>query len=104
MSAVPAPVELPPRYYLGNFLSLCDVVERQYGDLLDEAEAAFLADFRALPDPAQCLYLRLHSRVGPWFRSRRLNYEEIGDIPPVLAQLRSAGFVVEADALDTDEL
>ena len=104
MAAEPVPVELPPRYYLGNFLSLCDVVESQYGDLLEPEEARFVCTFRALPEPAQCLYLRLTSRVGPWFRSRRLNYAEIGDAGPVLEQLAGAGLVVAAQALDVDAL
>ena len=104
MAAETVPVELPPRYYLGNFLSLCDVVENQYSDVLEPPEADFIGAFRALPEPAQCLYLRLTSRVGPWFRSRRLGYAEIGDTGPVLEQLSDAGLVVAAQALDVDEL
>ena len=104
MPAAPTPVELPPRYYLGNFLSLCAVVERQYGDLLEPAEAGFVSSFRALPEPAQCLYLRLNSRVGPWFRSRRLHYAEIGDPGPVLETLADSGLVTPAQALAVDEL
>jgi len=97
-------VELPPRYYLTNFLALCAEVERQYADLLDETEAEFLACFRALPQDSQCLFLRMHSRVGPWFRSARLQYEEIASIADALDNLIEVGLAVEADMLDVDDL
>lgn len=97
-------VALPPRYYRDNFLSLCRTVEAQYGDLLSAAEQDWLAGFRALTLQAQCLYLRLVSRVGPWFRPCRLHYAEIGPLAAPLAELRAALYLVEADALTVEEL
>jgi hypothetical protein len=66
--------ELKPHYYRDNFLRLCATVEAQYADLLAPAEILFLQRFRTLDFKAQCLYVRLVSRVGPWFRESRLAY------------------------------
>ncbi|MBN7799071.1 VRR-NUC domain-containing protein [Parahaliea mediterranea] len=97
-------VALPPRYYRDNFLALCRTVEAQYGDLLTADERDWLAGFRALTVQAQCLYLRLVSRVGPWFRPRRLDYAEIGSLSAPLAELRAAGYLVAAEVLAVEEL
>ncbi|MDP4652062.1 MAG: hypothetical protein NWS56_09960, partial [Haliea sp.] len=70
-----APV-LEPRYYRDNFQRLCDTVEALYGDLLQAEEQAWLQSWRAASEPAQCLYVRLISRVGPWFRVAKLDYPE----------------------------
>jgi len=96
--------ELEPHYYRNNFLALCDTVEDQYGDLLSGPEQAFLATYRALPFAAQCLYVRLISRVGPWFRESRLSYAELGAIPPLVDQLLEAGLVEVAAELWPSEL
>jgi len=95
---------LPPRYYLDNFQRLREAVEARYGDLLSTGERAVLAAFDALPAPARCLYLRLLSRVGPWFRASRLDYAEIGPPGPALDALVDAGLAVELDALPVAEL
>ena len=84
--------ELTPFYYRDNFLCLCDTVESQYADLLLPVETAFLATFRQLSSPAQCLYVRLVSRVGPWFRVARLHYDELAEIVPLLTELLPKNF------------
>jgi hypothetical protein len=96
--------ELTPFYYRDNFLCLCDTVESQYLDLLRPGESEFLSNFRDLSFPAQCLYVRLVSRVGPWFRVSRLHYEELTDIGPLLAELTSRGLLLWADSLEPSEL
>ncbi|WP_157976682.1 VRR-NUC domain-containing protein [Parahaliea mediterranea] len=96
-------VALPPRYYLDNFRRLCHTVEAQYGDLLQPGEMQLLQAFYRLEPGAQCLYLRLASRVGPWFRLSRLSYPEIGHLEGPLAALLDAGFVQRAQALGADE-
>ena len=58
--------DLPPHYYRDNFLRLLETVESQYSDLLNTEEQQFVEDYRRLPFDAQCLYVRLVSRVGPW--------------------------------------
>ena len=67
-------IELSPHYYRDNFLRLCDTVEAQYEDILTNAERAVLTCFRQLEFKAQCLYVRLVSRTGPWFRESKLKY------------------------------
>ncbi len=97
-------VELPPYYYLENFHSLCDTVEQRYADLLLEPELQLLADFRRLAFPARCLYVRLVSRVGPWFRTDRLHYSEIDDVPWAVRALLATGMAVAAEELTAQEL
>ena len=97
-------VELAPHYYRDNFLALCDTVEAQYGDLLLPGEQLFLQGFRGLPFDAQCLYVRLVSRVGPWFRESKLLYPELGAIAPTVDSLLAAGMVERADEMSTPEL
>ncbi len=91
---------LSPRYYRDNFLTLCRTVQAQYADILTIDELGWLSAFVALPEPAQCLYLRLASRVGPWFRVGRLSYDEIPDLEGALQTLLSEGFAELAGALD----
>ncbi|MDO8860948.1 VRR-NUC domain-containing protein [Haliea sp. E1-2-M8] len=98
------PVALVPRYYRDNFLQLCDAVEALYGDLLHADERALLARWRDLPEPAQCLYVRLVSRVGPWFRRSKLAYAEIGDLAAALTELSAAGLLATSGALGLEEL
>lgn len=95
---------LAPYYYRDNYLRLCDTVEAQYGDILSDAECAFLQTFRRLDFNAQCLYVRLISRTGPWFRESKLSYDELGPIPPILDTLLANEMVEEADELSVQEL
>jgi hypothetical protein len=95
---------LPPFYYRDNYLRLCDTVEAQYGDVLDSTERDFLRTFRCLDDKAQCLYVRLVSRAGPWFRESKLRYNELGAIAPLLDILLEQGLAEEAAALSVQEL
>ena len=96
--------ELAPHYYRDNFIALCDTVESQYGDLLTAAELGFLQVYRALPFAAQCLYVRLISRVGPWFRQSKLDYPELGAAAPIVDSLLAAGLAESAAGLDAPEL
>jgi hypothetical protein len=96
--------ELSPYYYRDNFLCLCDTVEAQYADLLKPGEQALLDEFRALDFRAQCLYLRLVSRVGPWFRESRLDYPELGQVGPLLDILLDQAWVMSAEGATVEEL
>lgn len=100
----PADNPLAPHYYRDNFLRLCDTVQARYDDLLDDSEHDFLAAFRQLSVDAQCLYVRLVSRVGPWFRESKLDYAEIVDQGAALDSLLHKGLAVAADALSTADL
>ena len=48
---------------------------------------------------AQCLYIRLISRTGPWFRESKLEYAEPGPTPPILNELMANEMVEKAGAL-----
>ena len=96
--------ELPPHYYRDNFLQLLDSVDGLYRDILDADELEFLSCYRNLPFDAQCLYVRLVSRVGPWFREARLDYPELDELEAPLTALLDAGFMVQADYLSTEDI
>jgi hypothetical protein len=104
VSEPPVNTELVPHYYRDNFQALCDTVEAQYGDLLTAPEHQFLQCFRKLPFDAQCLYVRLVSRVGPWFRQSKLSYPELGPISPALDSLLASGMAELAEAFYVEEL
>ncbi len=95
---------LSPFYYRDNYLRLCDTVEARYADVLDSDEHAFLRNFRRLDDRAQCLYVRLVMRTGPWFRESKLRYGELGPVQPLVDTLLAQGMAVEAAALSGQEL
>lgn len=86
-------MELQPRYYLGHFETLLALVERLYGELLNDDERDFIGRFRGLPETARCLYVRLANRRGRYFRIRRLCYPELGDLAGSLARLEQVGLV-----------
>ncbi len=98
------PPDLAPHYYRDNFAKLCATVQQRYGDLLSDDEAGFLATFDALSFDAQCLYIRLISRVGPWFREARLNYSELGALDTAIDELLAADLLKTAEGLEIDEL
>lgn len=85
--------ELPATYYLDNFCHLLSQVRDLYDDLLSDDERSFCRDFFQLSTAAQCLYVRLLGRRGDWFRSDRLEYREIDDIPAALRELASQRFI-----------
>ncbi len=96
--------DLPPHYYRDNFVQLCDTVEQRYTDLLREPELALLQGFRRLSFPAQCLYVRLVSRVGPWFRVDKLDYPEIGDMGAAVEALLAGELALAPGELTLEEL
>lgn len=72
------------------FLSLVDDVLAQDGHLLDPWELAWVAGFKALPVPAQCLFVRLFQRQGPWFRLGALCYPDVPSVRDAAAALAAA--------------
>ncbi|MEP6389846.1 MAG: VRR-NUC domain-containing protein [Halioglobus sp.] len=99
-----ASIELKPKYYLSNFQHLCDSVTNQYDDLLTVEEKRFLEEFARLSEASRCLYIRLISRRGPWFRDTRLAYSEIGPLSAPITELVSEGFLTQAEELTVEEL
>ncbi|MDA0383950.1 VRR-NUC domain-containing protein [Vibrio owensii] len=97
-------VELAPDYYLDNFFKLTQHATEWYSDLLSEDEHQWLSAFKSLSKPAQCLLVRLYSRKGCWFRSDKLNYQEIENIQSALDELATHGFVSLSPDLTIKEL
>jgi hypothetical protein len=79
-------------------------VEAQYGDILSDNELGLLQVFRDLTFNAQCLYVRLISRTGPWFRESKLAYAELGPVTHLLDELLARGMAEKATALSAQEL
>ncbi|MGL1888317.1 MAG: VRR-NUC domain-containing protein [Reichenbachiella sp.] len=94
---------LPEKYYLDNFMYLIDFVVRKYQDLLNENELAFIRDFKALSQDAQCLYVRMSNRKARFFKASKLNYEEITDIPSAYQELSVSGFSRQEEILAIEE-
>ncbi|MHA2738503.1 VRR-NUC domain-containing protein [Vibrio harveyi] len=97
-------VELAPDYYLDNFFKLTQHATKWYSDLLSQDEHQWLSAFESLSKPAQCLLVRLYSRKGCWFRSDKLNYQEIENIQSALDELATHDFVSLSPDLTTQEL
>ena len=56
--------------------------------------AVFSHGLQALPNEAQCLFLRLFLRKGPWFRLDTLSYSELTDVTASAQQLCEAGMAI----------
>ncbi len=86
-------IELPPKYYLTYFSYLVDFVERKYEHILNDVEKKFIKNFKQLSENEQCLFVRFINRTGRFFRTNKLKYEEIEDIPEVLKLLIKKQFI-----------
>ncbi|MEA5403627.1 VRR-NUC domain-containing protein [Arcicella sp. DC2W] len=89
----PEKIELPPKYYLEYFQYLLTFVQKKYQHILNENEQQFLSSFEALTEDEKCLFIRFANRTGSFFRTEKLKYAEIEDIPEVLNSLINKGFV-----------
>ena len=89
----PEKIELPPKYYLEYFQYLINFVQKKYAHILNDAEQSFLAQFEALTEDEKCLFIRFTNRTGSFFRTEKLKYTEIENIPEVLNSLIQKGFV-----------
>ena len=65
------------------------------------AEELFIHDFHKLGIDAQCLFIRLSNRRGPYFRLDKLKYDEISSLESATKELELSGFI--SRALDPDE-
>ena len=89
----PEKIELPPKYYLEYFQYLINFVQKKYAHILNDAEQSFLAQFEALTEDEKCLFIRFTNRTGSFFRTEKLKYTEIENIPEVLNSLIQKDFV-----------
>ncbi|UWN51380.1 Fanconi-associated nuclease 1 [Alcanivorax sp. ALC70] len=105
MDSIAAPATLDdPLYYLRNFETVLRWVSHCHGDLLDDAERAFVAGVAAQPVAARALLTRMVMRKGELFRADKLRYPEIGPAMPALASLEAAGWVRRDGDLTLDDL
>jgi hypothetical protein len=93
-----------PFYYLDNFHQVLDWIASRYSDLLVEDEAAFVAAFPSLPQPARALFVRMVMRKGQLFRASKLSYAEIGCANEAARLLLDAGWVEADPVISIDEL
>lgn len=94
---MPAPVVLPPDYYLQHFAEFLARVEAQYAGLLGPVELQFIGDYRALSPDARRLWLRMLSRKGTVFALADLQYAEISDQPAAATLLLQSGFAARPE-------
>lgn len=94
---MPAPVVLPPDYYLQHFAEFLARIEAQYAGLLGPAEQQFIGDYRALSPDARRLWLRMLSRKGTVFALSDLQYAEISDQLAAAALLLQSGFAARPE-------
>ena len=90
---MPVAPDLPEKYYLDNFNFVLNHVAQLYADIINEDERTFYDDFMGLSESAQCLYVRLLSRRGDWFRRDKIAYAEISDTDAAAAELQSQRFL-----------
>jgi DNA polymerase-3 subunit epsilon len=95
---------LPTFYYHEHFTELLDFVAEHYAHTFLAQHAAFVDDFRTLPQNAQCLYVRLVNRKGRVFARNRLRYPELGQPSPLLDALAAGGWVNQPGAEHFDEM
>jgi hypothetical protein len=99
MQEVPKPEnekkELPPKYYLDYFEYVLTFVKEKYGTLLNTEEWRFLRKYHCLTEDARCLFIRFSNRRGLFFRTGKIKYAEIEDIPKCLAELLEQEFISE---------
>jgi len=85
--------DLPTYYYHEHFLEMLDFVGEHYAHALGDEHQQIVREFRALTQNEQRLYVRLVNRKGQVFDAARLRYPELGSTAPLLATLRSRGWV-----------
>lgn len=96
--------ELPPFYYLHNFHQVLRWVRQHSLDLLEPGQLACGDAFLQVSTSAQALLVRLIMRKADVFRTDKLRYAEIPDLPAAVQELSDAGLAQADPQLDLDEL
>ncbi len=91
-------------YYLHNFRTVIASVAATCGDLLNDEESRFIAQFHALGSDAQALLVRLIMRSKDDYRVEALDYPEITALPRALDALTDAGLVARNLPVSLDTL
>ncbi|MCO5576160.1 hypothetical protein L7F22_029968 [Adiantum nelumboides] len=92
-----------PSKYVKNFTYLLKAVLQEDSHLFNAREHEFLGSFFSLTEDAQCLFVRLLQRKGPWFRVSQINYSEISDVEQASRQLVACGFFSFGDRFEKEE-
>jgi hypothetical protein len=92
---------LPEKYYHQYFIELLLFVQKYSVHLMGATEELFIHDFHKLGLDAQCLFIRLSNRRGPYFRLDKLKYNEISSLESAAKELEVSGFI--SRELDPDE-
>jgi len=92
--------DLPKFYYHKNFCEIINGVEHELKHLVCRDSLEFIENFRALPFPAQCAYVRMATRKGHIFSLEKFNYPEIEQLEVQLALLKKKGFICNVSHLD----
>ena len=87
------PIILPQKYYHQYFMEVLAFVKKYSTHLMGPEEKLFILDFNKLSIDAQCLFIRLSNRKGPYFRLDKLNYDEISSIETTTKELEFSGFI-----------
>jgi len=91
-------------YYLENFRRMLAWLSQRYADLLAPEGQRFIEIFSGLPLASAALLVRMITRRGDLFRSRRLVYAEIGCTHSAAVALIEAGLVEVQPAISWSEL
>lgn len=85
---------LPVKYYLTHFFELLDTLDCFYQPVIEKKHLAFIDDFRALSEDAQCIYVRMVNRKGQIFsRNSFKRYQEIKFPRQAVQELEQQKFV-----------
>ena len=79
-------------------------MDQHHGDLLDDAERAFIGRFALLPQASQALLVRMVMRKGALFRASKLHYGEIGCPRRAAAPLIEQGWIDAERELTLEQL
>ena len=79
---------LPTFYYHEHFVEMLEFVRAHYAHVLDDEHVELVESFFSLSREAQCLYVRLVNRKGRLFARSKLRYPELGDLNPLIGELR----------------
>ena len=92
-----------PFYYLDNFQQVLAWVDQHHGDLLDDAERAFIGRFALLPQASQALLVRMVMRKGAVPRQQTA-LREIGCPRRAAAPLIEQGWIDAERELTLEQL
>ncbi|XP_027930104.1 fanconi-associated nuclease 1 homolog isoform X1 [Vigna unguiculata] len=79
--------------YQLNFCLMLQEVLRNNIHLLTEDEKTYMDSFTLLSNDSQRLFIRLHTRKGPWFRMSSISYSEIVDTQKAVKELAEKEYI-----------